>query len=231
MGYPGLSPMARQIAARGRLCAGRGWCCDRARPKPPVRSPNGLGDVARIGLRYYANATGVASSVLPIRPWVNPHELTQRRTTVNRNSDCSVVKASIRLGTVRVIGGHHGAAVPRHHRYQYIRPRHVGADPSVYLGCLSWRPSAFSACGVCAIARQPVGARLAVACGVARCSRPARSRCARCLPCPSPARGDGARGRVRRLRAACRRRDAVALDVGRDDAMSASWRTMKEAAN
>ena len=164
MGYPGLSPMARQIAARGRLCAGRGWCCDRARPKPPVRSPNGLGDVARIGLRYYANATGVASSVLPIRPWVNPHELTQRRTTVNRNSDCSVVKASIRLGTVRVIGGHHGAAVPRHHRYQYIHPRHVGADPSVYLGCLSWRPSAFSACGVCAIARQPVGiARLPVA--------------------------------------------------------------------
>ena len=32
-----------------------------------------------------------------------------------------------------VIGGHHGAAVPRHHRYQYIRPRHDGADPSVYL--------------------------------------------------------------------------------------------------
>ena len=163
----GLRPMARQIAARGRLCAGRGWCCGRARPKPPVRSPNGLGDVARIGLRYYANATGVASSVLPIRPWVNPHGLTQRRTTVNRNSDCSVVKASIRLGTVRVIGGHHGAAVPRHHRYQYIHPRHAGADPSVYLGCLSWRPSAFSACDVCAIARQPVGmARLPVAPGL-----------------------------------------------------------------
>jgi hypothetical protein len=83
--------------------------------------------VARIGLRYYgANATGVAAPVLPIQ-----HGLTQRRTTVNRNSDCSVVKASIRLGTVLVIGGHHGAAVPRHHRYQYIRPRHDGADPSV----------------------------------------------------------------------------------------------------
>ena len=107
----------------------------------------------------------------------------------DRNSDCSVVKASFRLGTVRVIGGHHGAAVPRHHRYQYIHPRHVGADPSVYLGCLSWQPPAFSACGVCAIARQPVGiARLPVACRCRPCSRPARSRCA--LPavsvaCPS----------------------------------------------
>ena len=49
----------------------------------------------------------------------------------DRNSDCSVVKASIRLGTVRVIGGHHGAAVPRHSRYHHIHPRHVGADPNV----------------------------------------------------------------------------------------------------
>ena len=160
----------------------------KGRPKAPVRSPNGLGDVARIGLRYYgANATGVAAPGVAIQHEVNPHGLTQRRTTVNRNSDCSVVKASIRLGTVRVIGGHHGAAVPRHHRYQYIHPRHVGADPSVYLGCLSWRPSAFSACGVCAIARQPVGiARLPVAC-----------RCRPLLPaCPLPVR---AACRVRRL--------------------------------
>jgi hypothetical protein len=34
---------------------------------------------------------------------------------------------------VRVVGrGHHGAAVPRHHYYQYIRPRHDGADPGFY---------------------------------------------------------------------------------------------------
>ena len=58
--------------------------------------------MARIGLRYDgANATGVAAPVLPYPTWVNRHGLTQRRTTVNRNSDCSVVKASIRLGTVR----------------------------------------------------------------------------------------------------------------------------------
>ena len=35
----------------------------------------------------------------------------------------------------------------------------------IRLGRLSWRPSAFSACGVCAIARQPVGRdRVPVAC-------------------------------------------------------------------
>jgi hypothetical protein len=52
---------------------------DRGRP---IRSPNGLSDVARIGLRYYgANATGVA-----IQHEANQHGLTQRGITVNRHS-------------------------------------------------------------------------------------------------------------------------------------------------
>jgi hypothetical protein len=110
---------------------------------------------------------------------VNP-----RRTTVTRNFDCSVVKASIRSGTVRLIGGHHGAAVPRHHRFQYICPRYVAADPSVRLAISASVGGLlpFSACGVCAIARQ----RVKIASPVdPTCPLPVRALRAVSAACPS----------------------------------------------
>ena len=65
----GLLAMARQIAAPGAGCVGAAWpVWDGGTAQAACRSPNGLSDVARIGLRYYgANATGVAAPVLPIQ--------------------------------------------------------------------------------------------------------------------------------------------------------------------